>query len=255
MRREAKISSKKGFKNNQFPSGSGTSSAPRARPTPFPKLPSRCISITRPEKILEVPNSAVWPGCSSITAKSLNVSSNDGVAGDALSADEEEDDIVTYRRRWRAVCLIQARSPAAKERRSKEGRRAVVKARVFSSVNSSRQKPRSRPGFYRHGVTPQETHNPTVTRPINGHISKTPAGPFRTRAVFSPSHGSLRHQLTWSNWPLGGQMLGRRRTCPPSLKDFHFDVPQTEGLVSRLCQPGCWRRPSEGPSAPFAPTR
>jgi hypothetical protein len=179
----------------------------------------------------------VWSGCSSITAKSLNVSSNDSVAGDALAADEEEDDIVTYRRRWRAVSLIRARSPVAKERRSKEGRRAVVKARVFSSVNSSRQKPWSRPGFYRHGVTPQETHNPTVTRPINGHISKTPAGPFRTRAAFSPSHGSLRHQLTWSNWPLRGQMLGRRRTCPPrsriSTSTFHRPKAPSAGSASQ----------------------
>jgi hypothetical protein len=62
-----------------------------------------------PEKILEVPNSMVWPGYSSTTAKSLNVSSDDGVASDALVADEEEDGIVTYHRRWRTVCLIQAR--------------------------------------------------------------------------------------------------------------------------------------------------
>jgi hypothetical protein len=40
----------------------------------------------------------VWPGCSSTTAKSLNVSSDDGVASDALAADEEED-IATYRQR------------------------------------------------------------------------------------------------------------------------------------------------------------
>jgi hypothetical protein len=45
-------------------------------------------------------------GCSSTIAKSLNVSSDDGVAGDALVVDEEEDDIVTYRRRRRTVFLI-----------------------------------------------------------------------------------------------------------------------------------------------------
>jgi hypothetical protein len=60
------------------------------------------------KKILEVSNSTMWPGCSSITAKLLNVSSDDGGAGDALATDEEEDDIVTYRRRRRAVCLIRA---------------------------------------------------------------------------------------------------------------------------------------------------
>jgi hypothetical protein len=37
----------------------------------------------------------VWPGCSSTTAKSLNVSSDDGVVGDALTSDKEED-IATY---------------------------------------------------------------------------------------------------------------------------------------------------------------
>jgi hypothetical protein len=66
----------------------------------------------------------VWPGCSSTTAKSLNVSSNDGVAGDALAA----DDIVTYRGRQRTVYL---NGLDHQRRRSKEGRRAVVKARVF----------------------------------------------------------------------------------------------------------------------------
>jgi hypothetical protein len=62
----------------------------------------------RPEKILEVQNSTVWPGCNSTTAKSLKVSSDDGMAGDVLAADEEED-IATYYRRRRAVCLIRAR--------------------------------------------------------------------------------------------------------------------------------------------------
>jgi hypothetical protein len=37
------------------------------------------------------------------------------VARDALAADEEDDDIVTYRQRRRAVCLIRARSPVKKE--------------------------------------------------------------------------------------------------------------------------------------------
>jgi hypothetical protein len=66
----------------------------------------------------------VWPGCNSITAKSLKVSSDDVTAGDALVADEEED-IATYRRRRRAVFLMRARFP---KRESKEGRRAVYKS-------------------------------------------------------------------------------------------------------------------------------
>jgi hypothetical protein len=56
-----------------------------------------------------VPNSTVWPGCNSITSKSLRVSSVDGSADDALAADEEED-IATYRRWRRAVYLTRARS-------------------------------------------------------------------------------------------------------------------------------------------------
>ena len=103
------------------PLGSGISSAPEMRPTPSPKYPICCISYTRTEEILEVPNSTVWPSCNSITTKSLRVSSDDGSDDDALAADEEED-IATYRRRRRTVCLTRARSPKQK---NKEGRRAV----------------------------------------------------------------------------------------------------------------------------------
>jgi hypothetical protein len=73
------------------------------------------------EEILEVPNSTLWPGCNSVATKSLRVSSDDGLADDTLAADEEED-IATYRRWWRAVCLTRARFP---KRKSKEDRRAV----------------------------------------------------------------------------------------------------------------------------------
>jgi hypothetical protein len=119
---EAKTGDEKGLKNHHFsPSGLGISSAPGTRPTSSPKYQSRCISSTQTEEILEVPNSTVWPGCNSITAKSLKVSSDDGAADDALAADEEEG-IGTYRRRWRAVCLMRAR---ISKRESKEGMRAV----------------------------------------------------------------------------------------------------------------------------------
>jgi hypothetical protein len=60
------------------------------------------------EEILDVPNSTVWPGCNSITAKSLKVSSDDGTTDDVLAADEEED-IATYRRRRLTVYLMRAR--------------------------------------------------------------------------------------------------------------------------------------------------
>jgi hypothetical protein len=71
-----------------------------------------------------VPNSTVWHGCNSVATKSLKVSSDDGSADDALAADEEED-IATYRRPGRAVCLTWVRFP---KRESKEGRRAVCKS-------------------------------------------------------------------------------------------------------------------------------
>jgi hypothetical protein len=121
MCREAKAGDKKDSKTTNSPSASGISSAPNTRLTPSPKYPSHYISSTWTEEILEVPNSMVWPGCNSITAKSLNVSSDDGATDDALAADEEEG-IGTYHW-WRcAVCLMRARIP---KRESKEGKRAV----------------------------------------------------------------------------------------------------------------------------------
>jgi hypothetical protein len=47
------------------------------------------------------------------------------------------------------------------------------------------------PAFYRPGAAPQELNGPTVTHFVNGHISKTPAGPLRARATFSPSYDRL----------------------------------------------------------------
>jgi hypothetical protein len=124
MRRETKAGDKKASKTTNSPSGSRISSAPGTHPMPSPKYPSRCISSTRTEEILKVPNSTVWPDYNSITAKSLKVSSDDGTADDTLAADEEEH-IATYRQRRRAVCLMRARFP---KRESKEGRRVVCKS-------------------------------------------------------------------------------------------------------------------------------
>jgi hypothetical protein len=83
----------------------------------------------RTEEILEVTNSTEWPGCNSITAKSLNVSSDDGTAGDTLVADEEEN-IATYRLQRRAVCLMRARFL---KRESKEAGEQFTKAGVFTT--------------------------------------------------------------------------------------------------------------------------
>jgi hypothetical protein len=65
-----------------------------------------------------MPNSTVWPECNSTAAKSLKVSLDDDSPDGAFAADEE-DDITTYRRWRRAVCLTRARSPM---KRNKEGR-------------------------------------------------------------------------------------------------------------------------------------
>jgi hypothetical protein len=51
----------------------------------------------------------------------LKVSSDDVPAGGVSGADEEEDSMATYCRRWRAICLMRARSLMSG---SKEGRRA-----------------------------------------------------------------------------------------------------------------------------------
>jgi hypothetical protein len=131
------------------PSCSGISSAPGTRPTPFPKYPNYCISCTRTEEILETPNSTVWPGCNSTAAKSLKVSSDDESPDGAFATDEEEDDIATYRRWRRTVCLTRARSPM---QRTKEGRRAgerFQKFRVFSARAKVRDSP-SRAALFIH---------------------------------------------------------------------------------------------------------
>jgi hypothetical protein len=112
---------KNASKTTNSPLGSGTSSAPGTRPTPLPKYPNCCISYTRTEEICKTPNSTVSPGCNSAAATLLEVSSDDASAIGVVIADEEEDDMATYRQRRRAVCLTRTRSLT---NRSKEGRRA-----------------------------------------------------------------------------------------------------------------------------------
>jgi hypothetical protein len=98
--------------------------------------------------------------------------------------------------------------------RAEEGKQAEESARVSSARAQTGEKFQPTPSFYRPGTAPRELNSSTVKRPINGHISKKPAGPLRARAAFLPSYDRLRHQLTKSNWSLGGQMLGRRRNTP-----------------------------------------
>jgi hypothetical protein len=90
---------KNAINTTNSPSGSGISSAPGTRPTLFPKYPNCYISYTQTEEILETPNSTVWPGCNSTAAEPLKVSLDNESVGDAFAADQEEDDIATYRRR------------------------------------------------------------------------------------------------------------------------------------------------------------
>jgi hypothetical protein len=146
--------------------------------------PIRCISSTWPKKIFEVPNSMVWLGCSSTTTNSLNVSSDDGVAGDALRADEEED-ITTYCRRRRVVCLIQARSPAQNEQR---GQASKCKNLGFLQRKLKQAADSAEVGFYRRRATPRETRSPTVTRPSIVTFQKPPWDHFE--------RGQRFHHLT-----------------------------------------------------------
>jgi hypothetical protein len=111
MCRQTKASGEKRLKHDQLALRLGNLLYPETRPTPLPKYPSCCISCTRTEEIRETPNSTVSPGCSSIAATLLKVSSDDASVGGMFAADEEEDDMATYRQRWRAVCLTRARSP------------------------------------------------------------------------------------------------------------------------------------------------
>jgi hypothetical protein len=118
---QAKASGEKSLKNDQLALGLGNLLRPWDPPNSAAKISNCCISCTRTEEIRETSNSTVSPRCSSAAATLLEVSSDDASAVGVFAADEEEDDMATYRRRWRAVCLTRARSPA---NRSKEGRRA-----------------------------------------------------------------------------------------------------------------------------------
>jgi hypothetical protein len=97
-----------------------------------------------------MPNSTVSPGCNSSAATLLKVSSDDAPTGGVSAADEEEDGIATYRRRWRAVCFTRASSPTS---RSKEGKRADERFQKEARVSRRAERvpdPRRPAPFYIH---------------------------------------------------------------------------------------------------------
>jgi hypothetical protein len=146
MNLDFELLQKNASKTTNSPSSSGTSSAPRTRPTPPPKYPNCCISCTRTKDIRETPNSTVSPGRNSAAATVPERSSEDASTVGVVAADEEEDGMATYCRRRRAVCFTRASSSM---NRSKEGRRASEQfereARVFAArrkVNFNPRRPR-----------------------------------------------------------------------------------------------------------------
>jgi hypothetical protein len=104
------------------------------------------------------------------------VSSDDASTIGVVTADEEEDDMATYRQRRRAVCFTRARSPT---NRSKEGTRAgeqfEKEVRVFAArgkVNFNLRRPH--PLLYTgHDAWGNPRSNSTAS--INGHV-KNPCG-------------------------------------------------------------------------------
>jgi hypothetical protein len=81
-----------------------------------PKYPNRCIFCTHLEEIRDILDSMVCPDNNLMNnGESLAVFSDDGELVDSMTLDngEEEEDI-TYRRRWRVVCFTRAMSAAAR---------------------------------------------------------------------------------------------------------------------------------------------
>jgi hypothetical protein len=99
------------------------------------------------------------------------VSSDDASVVGEVATDEEEDDMATYHRWWRAVCFTRARSPT---NRSKEGTRASEQfekeVRVFAvrgKVNFNLRRPH--PLLYKgHDAWGNPQSNSTAS--INGHV-------------------------------------------------------------------------------------
>jgi hypothetical protein len=93
-----------------------------------------------------------------------------------VAADEEEDNMATYRRRRRTVCFTRARSPT---NRSKEGRRASEQfekeVRVFAACGKVKfNLRRPHPLLYTGRGTSRNPQSNSAAS-INGHI-KNPRG-------------------------------------------------------------------------------
>jgi hypothetical protein len=194
------------------PLGSGTSSAPGTCLTLFPKYANCCISCTRTEEILETPNSTVWPGCNSATAKSLKVSSDDESAGGVFAADEEEDDIATYRRRRRAVCLTRARSPMQKEPR---GQASGFKKLGFSGARKGKNQPAPhRPFLY----TQRDASGNPQSNSVTSH-QRSPQKPQRDHF----ERGQRLHHLATSSAPDDSvELVPRRANVGAKVKTLPF---------------------------------
>jgi hypothetical protein len=169
---------KNASKTTNSPSGSGTSSAPGTRPTPPPKYPNHCISCMRTNDIRETLNSTVSPGRNSAAATVPERSSEDASVVGVVAADEEEDGMATYRRRWRAVCFTWASSPT---NRSKEGRRASEQferqARVFAACRNVRAAPAPAPFIYT-GRDASGSPQSNSAASINDHVKNPPRNHF-----------------------------------------------------------------------------
>jgi hypothetical protein len=116
----------------------------------------------------------------------LKVSSYDAPAGDVFVADEEEDDMATYRWRRRAVCLTRARSPTS---RSKEGRRADERFQKEARVlrHAEREPDPRRPApppFLYTGRDASGNPQSNSTTSVNGHI-KNPRGTISSEGSVS----------------------------------------------------------------------
>jgi hypothetical protein len=176
MRRQTKAGDEKCLKNNQFALGLGNLLCPGTRPTPPPKYPNCCISCTRTDDIRETPNSTVSPGRNSATATVPEGSSEDASTVGVVAADEEEDGMATYRRRWCAVCFKRASSLT---NRSKEGRRASEQfereVRVFAAHRKVNFNPRRPHPLLYTGRDASGNPQSNSAASINGHV-KNPRG-------------------------------------------------------------------------------
>jgi hypothetical protein len=176
MHGQTKASSEKSLKNDQLSFWLGDLLRPRDTPYSAAKI-SKLLHVLNTDRgnprhtklhcITRMQLSA---------ATLLKVSSDDAPTGGVSAADEEEDDIATYRRRWRAVCFTWASSLTSK---SKEGKRADERfqkeARVSRRTERVPEPRRPVPLFIYTGRDASGNPQSNSTASINGHI-KNPRG-------------------------------------------------------------------------------